>query len=292
MEELLYVIILNYNETEETLRCIQCVKETDYVNFKILIVDNNSQDNLEIKIKERFPDVEFIQTGKNLGYAGGNNIGIKYAIEHNAEYICLLNNDIDISPDCFNELIYALGNPKVGISGPAILFWDSDVIHSTGLNICFYKGSAKAINYNKLKNMVYEHIVECDYLEGACLMFNSKLIYKIGYFPEVYFLYFEETEWCVKAKKANYKVVCVPKAIVHHKGSESVDKITGLKMYFQDRNRILFERRNAKLYQKLVFFFYIFLQTSYRLLTGKRSVQVLGAIRDGMSGRIDENYYN
>lgn len=290
MDKLLYVIILNYEGCEDTLFLIESVKKSTYSNYKILVVDNGSKEKSKYKIKKSFPEVEFIQLERNLGYAGGNNVGISYALGQKAEFICLLNNDTEVAPDTFEKLISQMHDQDIGIIGPSTLFWNSNKIHSTGLKFNFYKGTGKLLNYNKQLCDVLPYKIECDYLEGTCLLFHISLISIVGYIPEYYFLYYEENEWCCNIRKRGLKVICFPQASVWHKGSASTNKISGLKMYFEDRNRFLFEKRNAPKNARMFFYVYFCLQLSYRLFTGKRNKSSLLAVKDGLKGTFRENY--
>lgn len=292
MNQLLYVIILNYNGCEDTLKCVESVRRSSYQNLKILVVDNNSKDNSVDRIKKECKDVEILKTNKNLGFAGGNNKGIIYALERNADYICLLNNDVLVEQNTFEILLERLSKNDKRIVGPATLFWNSGDVHSTGLKINFYKGIAKLINNKRNIEDIHEEEVLCDYLEGTCLLFNRKLIEEIGCIPEIYFLYYEETEWCCQAKKKGYEIVCYPQARIWHKGSASVNKVSGLKLYFEDRNRVLFERRNATIHQRIFFYFYFIVQLGYRIITKQRDIKAISAVFDGLKGRIDWSIYS
>lgn len=292
MEKAVYVIILNYNGYEDTIKCIQSVKKSTYQKLRIIVIDNGSKDFSENRIKEVFPDIYIIQTGKNAGFAGGNNIGIRYALQEGADYICLLNNDVLVAEDMISILVKVLKENERRIVGPATMIWREEIIHSTGLKINFSKGTARLINLKENYERVEKCPIYCDYLEGTCLMFAPNLIQEVGLIPEEYFLYYEETEWCCKAKKRRYDIVCIPQAKLWHKGSASVNKITGLKLYFEDRNRVLFERRNAPLIKRLLFYLYFFIQLIYRILSHQRDVRAFRAVLDGYRGKIDWTFYD
>lgn len=271
--KLLYVIILNYNGGEDTIRCIESVRKSNYNRFKILVVDNGSEDASHFLLGKMFTDIEILQSGKNLGYAGGNNIGIEYALKRGAEYICLLNNDVVIAQDMLSILVENLQEDDKKVVGPAILFWNEERVYSTGAIINFWKGTAKFINFEQSYRDIEKKPISCDYLEGTCLMFSERTLREVGMMPEEYFMYFEETEWCCKAKKKGYDVVCIPLAKLWHKGSASVNKIEGFKAYYENRNRVLFEKRNAPTIQKIFFYHYLVLQTIYRIIRKQFSLK-------------------
>lgn len=123
-------------------------------------------------------------------------------------------------------------------------------------------------------------------------MVTRDFINEVGVLPEEYFLYYEETEWCWRAKKKKYGVVCIPKAKLWHKGSASVNKLTGLKLYFEDRNRVLFEKRNATFIQRWFFYAFFWTQLLYRILSRKRDLRAVRAAIDGFRGRLDWTIYD
>lgn len=293
MEDILvYVIILNYNGYADTINCINSVKKSSCHKMKILIIDNGSQDESEKKIRETFPELEVIQTGKNLGFAGGNNIGIRRAMGEGADYICILNNDVVVSEDMLSILLNSLQQDARRVVGPVTMMWNTETIHSTGMKINFYTGTADIINLWKEYCDIDKQDLYCDYLEGTCLMFSKEFVEEVGMIPEVYFLYYEETEWCCKAKRKGFDVVCIPSAQLWHKGSVAANKITGLKQYFEDRNRVLFERRNAPLLKKIIFYLYFIIQLIYRILSKQKDIRVFRAVLDGFTNTIDWSPYD
>src|SRR6266568_5938037 len=125
LDKLSYIIILNWHGWQCTIECVESCKKLSYLNFRILVVDNGSTDGSEAILRERFPDVELLQTGANLGFAGGNNVGIRYALEQGAEYVWLLNNDTTVDADALSALVrMAEGDTKIGMAGSKILYHD------------------------------------------------------------------------------------------------------------------------------------------------------------------------
>lgn len=146
INKLVYVIILNYNGYADTINCIDSVQKSSYQRIKILVVDNGSCDDSIRWIAEKFPDLEILCTGQNLGFAKGNNIGIQRALEDGADYICILNNDVIVAEDMIELLAANLYQNEKKIVGPATLMWDSEILHSDGLKINFYTGSSCSID--------------------------------------------------------------------------------------------------------------------------------------------------
>lgn len=266
MNRKLFVIILNYNGCQDTLDCIESVLASDYKDLVIVVVDNASTDNSYDVFSEKLSgEVVLLRSEKNIGYAGGNNIGIRYAQENRADYICVLNNDTVVLPNTFSKCISILEeNPNAGFVGPVILEYSENIVQSTGGNIYIQKGEV-TLNNNGKSIVQLPPQLPCDYIGGACILLRASLLDQVGLIPEAYFLFFEETEWCYKAKQSGLQNLCVPDAYVRHKGSASIDAIDGLHTYLMERNRVAFVRRNiGSPLRFFVYLLYQFLKTLYR----------------------------
>lgn len=280
-----YIIILNYNNPSDTIACVEEAEKIDYENFKIVIVDNYSTDNSDAVIRQKFPHHKFIQTGDNLGYAGGNNIGMKFAKNQGADYICILNNDVITDPNFLKILLdYLKNNPNVGVVGPRVCeFNEPHLVQSTGAMIDYHTGRVNILNNGVHEDRIKGNIIPCDYVGGACLLFNSTILDQVGYFPEDYFLFYEETEWCLNIKKKGFEVLCNCDAKVIHKGSASINQISGLSEYFMYRNVVIFMKRNAKLNQRLVFYSYSLLYAFYRGIVKKEGTKFFNYFYHGLT---------
>lgn len=291
-----YTIILNYNNYKDTFECIDCLnklKINSSFENNIVLVDNASSDDSGNKLKCVFKDsVVYIQNDINSGYAAGNNVGIKFAIDNKADYICVLNNDTVADTDFYSDCInYLIENKNIGFVSPAIENFDNNLVQSTGGDILFEKGLVTVKN-NGVKREELPREIESDYLGGACLIFNAKLVEKIGYIPENYFLFFEETEWCWKAKLNGMFNVCLSTSYIKHKGSASIDSINGLHAYLMERNRVVFLRRNTPsffVYVKAMIYL-IFKYVKKGLLEDKEYFKYLKYMNDGWKNRVDEKY--
>ncbi len=247
MKKTIYAIILNYNNAKETNECIDSFNTIEDFDIKLIVVDNASEENCVNEVKKHigsFTNIKLIETGANLGYAGGNNVGLHYAIDQGAEYIAIVNNDVVVNRDSFNECVKILdADSNVAFVGPAILEYGSNVIQYTGGTVDFDRLTSPHMN-SKMKYQKEDRQISCDYVGGACMMFKREIINEIGYIPEEYFLFWEETEWCYKAKKIGKKCICTLNGAINHKGSVSIKKIRGLEAYYMERNRVLFSLRN------------------------------------------------
>ncbi len=266
---LVYIIILNYNDYNDTVECINSLKNISYSNINIILIDNHSTDNSGTKLKKLYPEYHFIQTNKNLGYAGGNNLGIKHAMENFADYICIMNNDVVVEKDFLEPIIHIMeGNPVIGIAGPKICEYNNKtVIQSTGSKINLISGKVPPINAGR-KSFEFTDTLDVDYIGGACIIIKKDIIQKTGLIPEEYFLFFEETEWCLKARQQKIKVVCVCKSCVYHKGSNTIKKYKGIQAYYMMKNNFVFEKRNATILQLTIFILYKILRYSLTFTKG------------------------
>ena len=222
-----------------------------------------------------------------MGYAAGNNVGIKYAVEHGADYIAIVNNDVILNQTSFDSCIKFLDEDEtVAFDGPAILEYDSNKIQYTGGKINYFKITSPHTNVHK-DFILEDKRINCDYVGGACMIFKPNIIKKIGYIPEVYFLYWEETEWCSLAKKIGMKCICSLGGFVNHKGSATIKKEPGIESYYLERNRIIFSLRNNKSILKKIFSIgYVFCYSFIRgILLDKNYLNYLPYYIDGLLGK-------
>lgn len=233
------VIILNYKVKDQVLECIQSIVKSNYTPLEIIVVDNNSQDGIADIIK-KYPGIKFIQTGDNLGYTGGNNIGIKKALDLGAEYILVLNPDTTIDKNAINYLVGSVENLDAGIVGPKIFFegakkiWYAGGIFDGDNILGIHRG------VDEIDTGQYDHQENTEFVSGAAIFIKKEVFTKIGFFDEKYFLYLEDLEFCYRAKINGVKIVYNPKALVYHENAKSTGLGSSLQDYFIVRNRLLF----------------------------------------------------
>lgn len=288
MNPKVFIIILNFNSFEDTKECLISLQEIDYSNYEIVVVDNSSTDSSYEKLKKEFCEYNIIKCNENLGYANGNNIGIKYALEKGADYVCILNNDVVVENNFLTKIIKIMEESKdIGLAGPCICnYEDKNIIQAMGANINLYSG----LTQGKYKGYRYNDIPHrdalVDYLGGACFVCRKEVFEKIGLIPENYFLFFEETEFCYKAGKKGYKLLCVYESKIYHKGSSTISKYNGLSYYFLNRNRVVFIRRNANLLEKIIFSVYIFIEAIGRIIIRKEPFSLIKNIISGFKANV------
>lgn len=247
MKKSAYIIILNWNGYDDTLECVRSCLNQDYQPATIVIVDNDSDDDSESRLRAQFPQLVILQAGANLGYAGGNNLGIRYALEQNADYIWLLNNDTIIDTKALDELMGAAAiYPESGMIGSKILYYsEPSVINYAGGRIDADLGLSEHIGIYERDNHQFDVLSETGYITGCSLLVKRSVVERIGYMDESYFLYFEESDWCLKAKTHGFSLLYVPASIVYHKESVSTRKVSGATTYYMTRNRLFFISRNG-----------------------------------------------
>jgi len=236
-----FIIVLNWNSASDTIECIGSLQKLDYPACEIILVDNGSSDDSESILRKKYPGLEFIQTGTNLGFAGGNNVGIRYALEHGGEYVWLLNNDTVVYPDALTEMVrLAQSDPSIGMVGSKIFFYaEPDVLWYAGGTFDVKNGGiAGHIGWGQKDSGQFDHVIDVDYITGCSLLVKKKVIDEIGLMPEEYFLYFEETDWNHSAKKAGFRTVVAQKSLIWHKVKRKGDALVRF-TYYMTRNRFI-----------------------------------------------------
>ncbi len=246
-QPLVHIIILNWNGWQDTVACVESCLRLAYANARILIVDNASSDGSEAILRERFPDVEIIQTGKNLGYAGGNNVGIRHALGRGAEYVWLLNNDTVADPAALDEMVrIAEPDRTVGMVGPKVLLHSRpEYLNCIGSTISMKTGQPRLIGLGERDDGRFDDCREMDSLSGCSLLVRREVVDRVGMLDERFFLFYEETDWILRARRAGYRMLYVPGARVWHKVSASVGgHQSPLMLYYMTRNNPLLMRKN------------------------------------------------
>ena len=252
------IITVNFNQSFITEQLLSSIAATNsYGNTEIIVVDNGSKVNDVPTLQAKYPDTKFIRSDVNLGFAGGNNLGVK---EATGEYLFFVNNDTEFTAGLVQALVNDLdNNPQVGMISPKIRYFDTpDMIQYIGFTpMNYYLARNYCMGQFETDKGQYDNIVgPVAYSHGAAMMVKSAAIDKAGLMAENFFLYYEEMDWCDHIKKAGYEIWVDTNALIYHKESVSVGRISGLKEYFMNRNRILFIRRNAPVLARFIFYIY------------------------------------
>lgn len=270
---LVNIIILNWNGWQDTAACVESCRALDWPNFRITIVDNASTDGSEAKLRELFPTIEIIQTGRNLGFAGGNNVGIRKALELGADYVWLLNNDTTVAPDALSALVDALENtPAAGMAGSLIYYHaDPERIWTAGGS--WQPGCLKLRQRGayQIDSGQFDRIEEVGSVSGCSLMVKAETVRRVGMLAEEFFLYWEDTDWCARTLAVGEKVLFVPTSRVWHKVSATVKGHSARQYYYHTRNGLLFFKRHDLL--SLPFFLvYLVADVVVGICTGRFSM--------------------
>jgi len=251
----LATVLINYLQDDLTLDCIKSIKNSNYDNIEIILINQISTKDSENKIKSEFPEITFIPTEKNIGFASACNLGIRKALEGKAEIICLLNNDTIVLPDTFSNLMKGFSfSDDVGIVGPKIMYYDKkDKVWFGGGKLLLNKGAKTVhLDMNKLESEGNNNVKEVDFITGCALMVKRKVFETVDLLDEKYFAYFEEVDFCYRVKKAGYKILYVPQSKLYHKVSSTTKKyFSGLINYYKFRNRLYFLKKHLPFEQFL-----------------------------------------
>lgn len=256
------IIVLNWNGLKDTIECLESLKKITYPNYEVIVVDNGSKGNDADVLEEKYGDyIELIRNRENLGFTGGNNVAMRTVVERGINYVLILNNDVVVEKNFLEPLIEdILRDENIGVIGPANYYYyePQKILHSGG-KINYWKGKAVGLN-------LLESSKELNSLAGCCLLIRKEVIDQIGYFYEPYFLNFEEVDYCLRAKKAGFKISYEPKSKVWHKTQATLDKIPAAQCYYFYRNKFLFIKRNAPFYIKYPFYFYYSLYLIFKFI--------------------------
>jgi GT2 family glycosyltransferase len=247
---LVYVVILNWNGHADTVECVRSCLKITYEPVRILVVDNGSSDGSERLLRSEFPEIEVIQTGANLGFAGGNNVGIRHALDHGADYVLLLNNDTLVDRDFIAPLVDAAeADPDAGILGSKIYFHEpADVLWYAGATFYPAIGWGRHRGYGQRDTGQYDEPGETGRPTGCAMMATRRLCETIGLLREEMFCYAEDLDWGLRARNAGFKVLYVPASKVWHKVTRSTGGVASpVSQYYTIRNTLLCLDLNAPL---------------------------------------------
>lgn len=257
------IVVVNWNCWPDTIECLESLAKLTYRSIDVIVVDNASTADGGAfmarvpEFEQQFPGFLFIQTGANLGYAGGNNRGIRVALERGAEWVLVLNPDTIVPPDLLDVLIFAAGARARGarrfdVAAPKIM--DADGRLWTLGNR--FNWNLLAVSRIVLNNALPASLAPApmDYVSGTALLVHRDVFRRIGLIPDVYFLYYEDAEFCIRARRAGYAVGVVPEAAVTHKVSRSTKAGSPLYVYYHFRNSLLFTARTSALWLRLIIY--------------------------------------
>jgi len=217
------IIVLNWNLRDETLACLESLQQADLGGASVLVVDNGSRDGSVEAIRARMPQVEVVALAENRGYAGGNNAGIRVALARGAEAVLLLNNDTRVVRDFLLPLLWVFDRePRAAAVGSAIHRFDRpEMLDVAYISVCFAQNVVQLQGVNKLPGHGFTETVAVDAAPGCSLLMRAEALRTVGVFDEEYFAYYEEVDWCIRARRAGWQIFYEPLSRVLHRGSLS-----------------------------------------------------------------------
>lgn len=251
-----FVILVTWNGNAVTLDCLASLSKISHRNYRIVVVDNASSDGSVEAIREKYRDVIVLEQKTNLRFAGGNNVGMRYALEHGAELVCLLNNDTTVDEQFLTHLVRRIESDKsIGMVAPKIYYHDHpNRIWFAGGEISMWTGTMKHTGIRELDTGRYDTSKEIDYATGCCMLTRREVVERVGMLDESFFIYTEDADWSMRVRRAGYSVVYEPQAKIWHKVSvASGGHLSLFKMKNKFISNMRFFFRYATLPQKLVF---------------------------------------
>lgn len=253
----LSIITINYNGYADTCEMVDSLnKQIHNLTYEIIIVDNASQNSEALLLQQKYPECIVIASEKNLGFAGGNNLGIRQA---QGRYLLLLNNDTYFKDNSIHKLIDLMEtNPQIGMVSPLIKYaQDEHTIQYAGFTpLSPITLRNKGVGCGDPDNGQYASAYRTAFAHGAAMLLKKDFIKIIGDMPENYFLYYEEMDWCTHLSKKGYEIWVEPRCIVYHKESASAGQNSPLKAFYMTRNRLLYARRNLLPIQRWLSYLY------------------------------------
>ena len=251
----LSIITVNYNGIKDTCELIDSIPFNN--DMEVIVVDNASKQDEASIISERYPQAKVIRSQKNLGFAGGNNLGIKQA---KGKYILLINNDTYFKDFNIDALIERLeSSDKIAIICPKLRFaWGNNQIQFAGYTpLTNITVRNQAIGFGEEDRGQYDKAHPTPYAHGAAMLIKREAIEKVGLMPECFFLYYEEIDWSMRFTRAGYEIWYDPACTVYHKESQTTGQNSPLRTYYITRNRLLLVKRNYKGFNKYLSYIYL-----------------------------------
>jgi GT2 family glycosyltransferase len=243
-----FVILVNWNQKTDIQECLESLQRTNYDNFRVMVIDNHSQDGSVELIRHRFPWVRMIENPTNLGFCAANNQGIKEGLRELADYFFVLNSDAIVGKETLKKLIVVMeSDPRIGIAQPVFYYYNEPdkIWHSGGIIDLDHGYGPSADQISVLPDHLKSGFFETDFICGCGMLVRRNVFERVGLFDEDYFFSFEDIDLALRAKKNGFRLVTVSDAAVWHKLSGSAGgRPSGRHIYYSARNRLLFIRKN------------------------------------------------
>jgi len=296
LNPLVYIIVLNWNGTDDTLACLTSLAALDYDNYRVVVVDNGSRQPLRREVEAAHPHVVVIENPVNLGYAAGNNVGIRYALEQGADFVWVLNNDTVVEPDALSALLAVADHHEqaAAVGGRVYLGRSRERLWVTWGRVTWLQSLIALVGQNSADGHAFDGEREVEWLPGCSILFRADSLKRVGLFDEAYFAYHEDVEWAARARQAGWQLWYTGASRIYHSvhaSSGGQAHYGGFRKYLSARNSILFARKYASFSQKLLMATAILVTLPFqflrRLCSGEQEgiyMKVRGW-RDGLLGR-------
>lgn len=254
------IVIVNYNGGQMNLDCLEDLHRQSFESFRIILVDNGSTDGSVDMVKKAFPEIPCIEVGENLGFARGNNVGIRECLKDpDIRYVLLLNNDTESDPRMMEELVSCLErNPRAAAAGPKIYYYDEqERIWSFGGKVQYRETVTREIGKGRMDRGQYDKDCEVDFITSCCMLIRRKSLIEVGLLDPNYFINVDDADWCTKARRLGHTIFFAHKSKLWHKVAMSTGgSYTPFKTFHTGRSNAIFVRKYAKPLERLSFLFY------------------------------------
>lgn len=298
----IYIILVNFNGIKLTEDCVDSIYQSKYDSSKykvnIVVVDNGSKRDETQYLKQKYKDLILIRSEENLGFAGGNNLGINKAMAKGADYVLLINNDT-VLDEYMLQRLFENAQLNVVLTSKILYYNKPNTIWGEGGKIDWKKGNS----YNGKINQKDDHAVKkyyCEFTSGCCMFIPCNVIKKVGLLNSDYFMYCEDTEYCIRLKKAGIKIMVIPTAILYHKVSmSSGGEDSPFSIYYMTRNRLSLIKEYSNMFSSDAWLFSLvsrYVRMFQFLLTDKQKGQAIKlALHDyriGRTGKTKSKYFS
>lgn len=233
-------VILNTNRRADTLECLESLLRSQYDNHQAIVLDNHSTDGSVEAICEKFPGVRVVRLQENLGYAGNNNVGIQIAMDMGAAWVFVLNEDTVLDPSCLPRLVEAGdSSSRIGIVGPMVYHFDEPGYIQSGGGLLGPYWQSQHIAQDEPDQGQLKENHDVEWISGCAILVRRSVIEQVGMIDPRFFYYWEETEWCLRARRAGWRIMHVPEAKLWHKGVQRNYSAKPSVSYYGTRNRLL-----------------------------------------------------
>ncbi|HBW21908.1 MAG: hypothetical protein A2X28_02080 [Elusimicrobia bacterium GWA2_56_46] len=300
-QPIVFIVLLNWNRPQDTLDCIASLRKRPYHNSRIVVVDNGSIDDSVERIRNAGGNLVLLESGTNLGFTGGNNLGMQYALDNGADYIFVLNNDTLVVDDVIETMVGAAeSDSHIGIVTPKICFHPQcNLIWFGGAEFNSCSMTGRCVGYTQEDYGQFDAAQDVPWATGCAMLIRRSVIESVGYFCDDYFAVFEDLDYCFRVVNRGYRIVYSPSAVVWHKESKSAGgRDAPSYVYYQTRNLLVFQQRWSRNMVHLIAshcyaFLYFVKRAVWFVLQNKwRSVAGLCyGIRDGLAGKVGRREY-